>query len=329
MSTYNGAKYLREQLDSILQQDCIEKGIAEFKLLVRDDGSKDATQEILEEYSSKHSTQVEWYQGENKGVIRSFFELMERADDTADYYAFADQDDYWMPDKMSSGMKAIADLERQTFDRPYLYCCRPKLVDENLQELESGIVRPKMRPGFGNALIENIVTGCTAVINRKLRDMAIWKIPEYTFMHDWWLYLIASCYGEVVYDETPHIEYRQHGGNVVGNNVSRIHEFRDRIRLFKKKKHNASRQVTEFLRVFDIAGLEKDDVKVETSMASSIQKLVCENDIAQRNLILAREMTTARKHFIRRVKMLKKHKIYRQRKGDHKVFMCFILIGLY
>lgn len=333
MSTYNGEKYLREQLDSILQQDCEEKGIAEVSLLIRDDGSKDATQEILQEYSERYSTKVEWYQGENKGVIKSFFELMDRADDAADYYAFSDQDDYWMPEKMSYGVSAISQLENAAAERPYLYCCRPKLVDENLKDLESEIVRPPMRPGFGNALIENIVTGCTAVFNRKLRDMAIVKLPTYTFMHDWWLYLIATCFGEVVYDETPHIGYRQHGGNVVGNNVSKWHELRDRIRLFKKKKHNASRQVTEFLSVFDVGKVQEEKRESEANDLhrgkAEIQELVHDNAIAQENLVLAREMIAARRHFTKRVRFVRKHKVYRQRKGDHKVFMFFLLIGMY
>lgn len=144
MSTYNGERYLKEQLDSILEQDCKDKGI-ECTLLVRDDGSKDGTQKILEEYAKKYSTQIEWYQGENKGVIQSFFELLQRADDTASYYAFADQDDFWMPDKISSGISSIQKLEQKEDSRPYLYCCKPMPVNEKLEELDSQIKRPVMR----------------------------------------------------------------------------------------------------------------------------------------------------------------------------------------
>jgi glycosyltransferase involved in cell wall biosynthesis len=314
MSTYNGERYLKEQLDSILEQDCKDKGI-ECTLLVRDDGSKDGTQKILEEYAKKYSTQIEWYLGENKGVIQSFFELLQRADDMASYYAFADQDDFWMPDKISSGISSIQKLEQKEDGRPYLYCCKPMPVNEKLEELDSQIKRPVMRTGFGNALIENIVTGCTAVFNRTLRQMAIKELPEYTFMHDWWLYLIATCYGSVVYDETPHIKYRQHGDNAVGNNVSLLHEFWDRLRLFQKKKHNASRQVTEFLRIFDTDSFDT----IKEGQTARVTE----------HLALAREMVQARKHFMKRIRLLRKHKIYRQRKGDHRVFMLFLLIGMY
>ena len=96
MSTYNGEKYICEQIDSIIAQDCGYKGIANVKLLIRDDGSSDKTREILESYASKYPEIIRWYHGGNKGVIKSFFDLLENSDDEADYYAFADQDDNWM-----------------------------------------------------------------------------------------------------------------------------------------------------------------------------------------------------------------------------------------
>ena len=139
-------------------------------------------------------------------MIRSFFELLQRVD-TSDYYAFCDQDDYWMEDKMT---RAVEILDAMRKDVPVLYCCRSKLVDQNLQPLESEIKRPPMRPGFRNAMIENIVTGCTAVFDQSLREMVVKELPQFTVMHDWWLYLIATCFGEIYYDETPYICYRQH-----------------------------------------------------------------------------------------------------------------------
>ena len=188
---YNSEAYMEKAINSILI------GGEDVEILIVNDGSKDGTQKILEEYAKKYSTQIEWYQGENKGVIQSFFELLQKADDTVSYYAFADQDDFWMPDKISSGISSIQKLEQKEDGRPYLYCCKPMPVNEKLEELDSRIRRPVMRTGFGNALIENIVTGCTAVFNRTLRQMAIKELPEYTFMHDWWLYLIATCYGSL------------------------------------------------------------------------------------------------------------------------------------
>ena len=104
MSTYNGEKYLREQIDSIMMQDCEKKGVAKLCLLVRDDGSEDRTTEILAEYARRYPEQISWYQGKNKGVIQSFFDLIKRSDDGVDYYAFADQDDYWLENKLRVGI---------------------------------------------------------------------------------------------------------------------------------------------------------------------------------------------------------------------------------
>ena len=98
MSAYNGEKYIGEQIDSILAQDCGNKGLADVKLLIRDDGSSDSTRDILEQYVVNYPSQVSWYHGDNKGVIKSFFDLLDKSVDEAAYYAFADQDDYWMPE---------------------------------------------------------------------------------------------------------------------------------------------------------------------------------------------------------------------------------------
>lgn len=111
MSTYNGAKYIREQMDSLLEQDCEAKGTASFCIIVRDDGSSDGTQDILEEYAGRYPEKISWYQGENHGVIRSFFELLQKSG-ASDYYAFCDQDDYWMPDKMSHAVETLQTMKR-------------------------------------------------------------------------------------------------------------------------------------------------------------------------------------------------------------------------
>ncbi len=304
MSTYNGEKYLCEQLDSIFAQNCEENGVAEFKLLIRDDSSSDGTINILKKYKKKYPDKVEWYQGENIGVIKSFFELIEKADKNADYYALSDQDDYWLPDKL---MRAVSVLDASKYcNIPLLYCCRPTLTDEKLKEISSDIDIPKMRPGFGNALIENIVTGCTAVFNEKLREMLIKELPKFTTMHDRWLYLIASCFGKVYYDEESYIYYRQHGDNAVGKNTKRLAEVKYRIDKVKKDSHGSSRQAMEFWRIF------KDEFK--------------ESD-KKRTLI---------KYFIKgrtsikiRYRLVKAGRLYRQRRIDNKIFKVLIVLNIY
>lgn len=314
MSTYNGEKYLREQLDSILGQDCEKKGLAKFSLLVRDDGSFDNTQKILQEYQKNYPDRLRWVQGENCGVIRSFFELLQNADRDADFYALSDQDDFWMPDKLGSG---ILSLERAgTEEVPRLYCCRPKLVDAELLELPSGIKRPPVRVGFGNALIENVVTGCTAVINKTLRDLVVERLPEFTVMHDRWLYLVASCFGEVLYDETPHICYRQHGGNVVGTNSSRLAECRERLAGFHGKRHDISRQAAEFVRIYG-------------SLPEKGRYVFADSKKAAENLHLAKRLVEAKHSFRKRIGLVKGNQLYRQRQGDDRVFKILILLGYY
>ena len=313
MSTYNGKAYLREQLDSVLQQDCKQKGLVKLQLLVRDDGSKDGTQKILQEYAVRYPQEVRWYQGENCGVIQSFFELMKKTE-KADFYAFSDQDDFWMPDKMSS---AIQIIEKYGKNRPFLYCCRPKLVDAELNAITSAMKRPAMRPSFGNALLENIVTGCTAVMNEELRALVAVRFPQFTVMHDRWFYLAASCFGRVYYDETPHTCYRQHGGNVVGVNSGRWKEFYGRLRLFWGKRHDISRQAEEFIKIFG-ALPEREDLKEYRGDAKSASCLK-----------LAKELVEGRKGFSKRLRLVKGKRLFRQRGMDDFIFRMLILLGIY
>lgn len=313
MSTYNGEKYLKEQIDSILKQDCEEKTGVSWSLLVRDDGSKDRTQSILEKYHQQYPDKIQWYQGENKGVIGSFFELMKKADDEAAYYAFADQDDVWMPEKLSRGIEI---LEHKTEKCPALYACRPKLVDQELKELTSEIKRPPMRPGFENALIENIVTGCTAVFNAKLRNLVVKELPQFTMMHDWWLYLVATLFGEVYYDETPYIAYRQHGKNVVGNPVSRMAEIKERVQVFFRKRKNVSRQTASLLQIF--GKLERGDLQKYRSNKAVLSRLS-----------LAKKLLAGRKSLKCRVQLVRSGRLYRQRKNDHRIFRWILLSGKY
>lgn len=307
MSSYNGKKYLKEQIDSIMMQDCEKKGLAEFTLLVRDDGSSDGTQSILEEYASKYPDKIKWYQGSNKGVIQSFFDLMANAD-SADYYALADQDDYWFPQKISAGIRKLKKMD--TGDIPLLYCCRPALTDKNLGLLPVKVDNPQMRPSFGNALIENIVTGCTTVFNNKLRQMIVNELPKFTTMHDRWMYLIATCFGKIYYDEKPYIFYRQHGNNAVGKNTEKFAELKYRIKKFTKDYGSSSRQAVEFMRIFH----------------SEFKK---NNRYIKNNEKLLRLFIHGKKSRNIRTKLIKTGKIYRQRYLDNQVFKILVLLGLY
>ena len=315
LSTYNGEKYLREQLDSILRQDCKERGCAEFCLLVRDDGSSDRTPEILEEYAKKYPERIMWYQGENIGVVASFLELVCRSDDHVSYYAFADQDDVWMEDKITSAVSALRQMPDHT--QPNLYCCRPQIVDENLKEIFSKRERIRVRPGFGNALIENIVVGCTIMMNHFLRDMLVARPPHEIMMHDRWIYLLASCFGEIFYDESAHIYYRQHENNTVGMNDGVVKEFFGRLSQMRKKCRAISAQAVEFWRIY------------RTYCHENEGRIFDGNETIEKRLELAGNFVESRYRLRIRWALLKNNQLYRQRPLDHRMFQILFLLGFF
>jgi glycosyltransferase involved in cell wall biosynthesis len=228
LSTYNGERYLNDLLDSIKGQ-CFRS----FDLYVRDDGSTDETPHLIEAFTDANIR--EFVKGRNIGVVRSFFELLEMAGDKYDYYAFCDQDDVWLKDKLSN---AVELLNGRNADLPLLYFSRYELVSSELCHIKYSRIPKKI--GFGNAIVQSIVTGCTAVINRKARAVILKKNPVKVHMHDWWFYLVVSAFGEVIYDRRAAIKYRMHEGNVIGAATSLLDEYKTKFkRSFSEKKIGA------------------------------------------------------------------------------------------
>lgn len=221
MSTYNGEKYLRQQVDSLLNQTYL--GI---DILVRDDGSSDKTQQILNEYQNKN--QLMWYQGKNKKPAKSFLELTKKAE-RYDYYCFCDQDDIWESEKVQV---AINKLESQNKNIPLLYCSATKLVDDQLEFLGYGHQK-KYRLNFEESLVQSISPGCTFVFNYEAK-MLMEKINENDFfsMHDYILICTVFGTGKVIYDSESYILYRQHANNVVGTSINKFDIFRSRFNRF-------------------------------------------------------------------------------------------------
>src|SRR5262245_27984658 len=209
MSTFNGQSYLERQVFSILRQT------VPVKLYVRDDGSTDNTPDLLETLTS--AGHLEWERGANLGATASFFRLLRKCSKDADYVAFSDQDDVWLPTKLG---RAIAMLEGVAPSTPALYCSRATITDEHLNPIGLTPLWPRP-PAFGNALVENIVSGCTIVLNRPAHRLLLsTPAPKRAIFHDWWCYLVVSALGLVFYDPEPSILYRQHGQNAVGATVS-------------------------------------------------------------------------------------------------------------
>ena len=206
MATYNGEKFLKAQLDSILHQ----KDVA-FDLIVRDDGSTDTTVQILEEYREKGL--LTYYTGENLGAARSFLHLLCN-NPGYDYYACADQDDVWDPDKLSRGICAVEKAEG-----PALYCTNAALVDDQLQSLGRNTHRAVPNYNLVSVLcLASCAQGCTSVFNKALAQIVqAHETPDVFIMHDSLLTcLCALIGGQIIYEHTPSMQYRMHGANVFG-----------------------------------------------------------------------------------------------------------------
>lgn len=224
MSTYNGEEYLRQQLDSLLNQDLLPS-----KILIRDDGSKDETVNILEEYSSKHNL-INYYCGKNKGPGKSFWDLIVNCED-ADYYALCDQDDVWFKDKLST---AVNMLEQENKQIPLLYCSKYTLTDTELNPIDSNVSVLYSFSDFQHSLIYHTAPGCTFVFNHATREKIKCYDPEkdYFVIHDAIIHKVATMFGKMILDETTHMYYRQHNNNQIGMTASKIRTFIGRINRF-------------------------------------------------------------------------------------------------
>src|SRR3954470_1218878 len=205
LSTYDGERWLRQQLDSILAQEHRPR-----RLLIRDDGSRDGTLAIARAYEREHPALITVSAGANLGPTASFLGLLRDAP-PADAYAFADQDDVWHRDKLRRAVERL----RPAGDAPMLCCGRLHLIGADGGHL--GWWPAPRRIGFGNALVQNVVTGCTAVLNAAAARLVARGAPDGRLViHDWWMYLVVSAFGEVDYDPRPAIDYRVHAGNAIG-----------------------------------------------------------------------------------------------------------------
>ena len=238
MSTYNGQTYLRKQIESILRQT-----YQNIELVIRDDGSKDETVSILREYEQQFKN-IRVIYGKNVGVNSSFFLLLEQCN--ADYIAFADQDDIWLPEKIQS---AVEKLDK--YNVPAVYACNKILIDGNDYITKKNNNRD-IKPSFSNALVENICTGCTIVMNKKIADDLKLHIPRQAILHDWWCYLVASYLGVVVYDKNAFILYRQHGENVVGATENILKKIEFNVKYILKNRGKLGKQLEEFQNIYHI-----------------------------------------------------------------------------
>lgn len=209
MSTYNGQKFLAEQIRSIQEQS-----YTDWTLFIRDDGSSDNTKEILKDFEHQDSRihLIDSDKSDNLGVIKSFHKLVNH--DRADYYFFSDQDDVWLPNKLELSLK---EAQNYLADLPLMVYMDLKVVNQDLEIMTESMV--KFQSHHANTelvqeLTENTVTGGVAMINHALAEM--WQETDDILMHDWYLALLASAFGNLVFIDQPGELYRQHSDNVLG-----------------------------------------------------------------------------------------------------------------
>ena len=235
LATYNGAAFLEEQLDSIVTQTR-----PDWRLIARDDGSTDRTPEILQAFRERHPDKVVMLEdGDgNLGLVQNFSRLMEHS--TAPYAAFCDQDDVWIPEKLELSLAKMRELEReQGAETPLLVFTDLEVVDEDLKVINSSSwhfanLRPDRCNSLNRLLLQNVVTGCTVLMNRPLVGKAV-PIPSDAHVHDWWVALAASTFGRAAYVSRRTVRYRQHDRNLLGASPGTlfVHLIRLPIYLFE------------------------------------------------------------------------------------------------
>ncbi|NLK28940.1 MAG: glycosyltransferase family 2 protein [Clostridiales bacterium] len=252
MATYNGEKYIAEQIDSILAST-----YRDIELFIYDDGSKDSTLSILKDYECRYPDRIHVHQNkENQGVTLNFLNAITRT--TTDYVMLCDQDDVWKPDKIAATLKRMRNMEVQLGkELPLAVFTDAEVVDSNLRTLEPSFFKTShldpRRTDLAHLLMENKLIGCTTMINASLRKVLQGhRLPKNAKFHDWWIALIAASLGKIGFLKQSTLLYRQHGNNVVGN-LSFMNYIKDRISSLRKQKEALLilyRQAEEFLAIY-------------------------------------------------------------------------------
>lgn len=295
ISTYNGEKYIKEQIQSILAQS------VSVDILIRDDGSCDNTIPILEEFMNKHKN-ITLIKGDNVGVVGSYFALLKLAKGYT-YYAFSDQDDIWFVDKIECALQNIQALDQE---KPALYASCSLLVDNEMKGKDTTQI-DRRGLTFRNIIIQNLMPGHTQVFNQALVDFInrdeidIQKVV----VHDFWVALIAITFGNVYFDNTYHTYYRQHGNNSIGYGHGPFGWFTERL---KRIARSAAKEITIQDQLF--YDMYKDDLK-------PIQKKELEG------------LLFSQKNLWTRLSFLMKTKVYRQKKFESALFYILYALGGY
>jgi glycosyltransferase involved in cell wall biosynthesis len=229
LSTYNGTKFLAEQIDSIIRQT-----YKSWTLIIRDDSSTDATKDIIKNYLLNNNRIILIEDSfKNIGPCQSFAELIKHS--TSDYIMFCDQDDIWLPGKIET-MLNYAEMETIKTNIPQLIVSNLKVIDENGKPISDSFWDLQSFSSnksylFKDIIAQNKFPGCSMLFNKPLKNICL-DIPEKSLMHDWWICLAALAFGKLTRINIPLTLYRQHSSNVVG--ISKASFMKSLIKIFRK-----------------------------------------------------------------------------------------------
>ena len=237
MSTYNGEKYIKRQIETLLNQKDVD-----IHVLIRDDGSKDNTVKIIKNFSSDR---IELIEGTNIGFAQSFWTLL-KIDNDYDYYAFCDQDDIWHEDKLISAINKLSSA-----DCPALYTSDVIAVDSDENIIKKNAFGFSGVLNYYDSLLYSVLPGCTFVFNKKLKEkLALYD--GFMISHDWTTYIVANIVGKVFFDPIPHINYRIHSNNSIGVDTSLGMLIKKINRFIKPKETNTrSRVASNILKYYE------------------------------------------------------------------------------
>jgi len=240
LATYNGARYLPEQLASLAAQT-----LRPDRLVVRDDGSTDDGLRVVRDWGETQGIPVQWVPSTQRlGPAQSFLAAL-RAVGVCDVTLFCDQDDVWLPHKVERAARALATAPAGT---PRLYASRLEIVDQTLAPL--GLSPMPRHLGFETIACESVLTGCTMAFNAPLAHLLASPPPDFMVMHDWWSALLAAGCGDIVYDPEPTLRYRQHASNTLGAGPTGLRKLQARLATFLgPDSAQRSRQLRELLRL--------------------------------------------------------------------------------
>ncbi|WP_294272869.1 glycosyltransferase family 2 protein [uncultured Chryseobacterium sp.] len=254
LSTYNGEKFLEQQIESVLVQS-----FQNWDLFIRDDGSTDSTLSIIERFCTKYNNIHLFECSENIGACESFLWLLKNTD--AEYYMFCDQDDIWQPDKISLSLNLMKETElKYTVGLPILIHTDLKVVDTNLKEISRSFwsyakLKQRYLSDFNYLGVCNGVTGCTTLINQNVKDI-VFPINTKPPMHDYFIALKVAKYGKIVFLNTPTILYRQHQKNEVGATNINVGYFFLRLKKIKETIRDQM-EMHAFLKEFNYGSMFK------------------------------------------------------------------------